>query len=102
MDISSNLLNDLQILVSLIIIVTAVIVVILKYRRSLSYHKAYAFIISGLILNAAVELPGRSLNGIDGIVIVLNLVVIVSGLAAFSVVLWRAASKCSQGGTTRD
>ena len=74
----------------------------MKYRRSLTHVKASAVIVSTLILNSAVQLPGRSLTGADGLIIVLNLVAIVVGLVALHTLLWRAESKGTNKKLNRD
>lgn len=96
MHISHNFLVGLQLFASLFMLAMFVIAIILKYRRALPRLRAYALIMSGMILSAAVQLPGRSLNGANGIIVILNLVVIVAGLAVFFLLLWQAESKSTR------
>lgn len=87
------MLFNLRLLVPLLMISAIVAVSIKKYRRSLTRVKASAVIVSTVILNSATQLPGRSLTGADGLIIVLNLVAIVVGLVALHTLLWQAESK---------
>lgn len=95
MDISLNMLFIFRIITPSLMILA--IVAVYSKRWSLSKLKSSTIVLSTLILNSAVQLPGRSLSGKDGLIIVLNFVVIILGLSGILRLLWRNESKNTQG-----
>ena len=95
MEISKNLLVAIQITTALFVILVAVAISFIKYlqivrKRPLTpYPKIFTLLGSSLILSAAVQLPGRSLSGSDGFIIVLDLLAIIVWLIAINVMIWK-------------